>query len=96
MTKKSSAAAFLENMNQKPEPVETVLPVVQEKKASGRGKAVTGREGLKHIGGYFAPDMVEKFALLRARLNLDNSELILLAVNELYSKQKAKKAFNDM
>ncbi len=97
MTKKSSAAAFLANMNQEEEPVNATPPVVREKKVQGRGKAPVGtRDGLKHIGGYFAPDMVEKVAILRARLNLDNSELIMLAINELYNKQKAKKAFNDL
>ena len=97
MTKKSSAAAFLANMNQEVESIEAAPPVVREKKEKGRGKTPAGtRDGLKHIGGYFAPDMVEKVALLRARLNLDNSEQIMLAINELYSKQKAKKAFNDL
>ena len=74
-------------------PVETLHPVALKKKAEG--KTATSRSGLKHIGGYFGLDMVEKVAILRARLGLDNSELIELAINELYSKQKAKKAFSD-
>jgi len=37
------------------------------------------RSGLKHIGGYFDRADVEKFAVLRARLGLDNSQLIKLA-----------------
>lgn len=95
MTKKRSAAAFLENMKQ--EPVEdSPSPVVQNKTMQGKRKSSAApRQGLKHIGGYFDTVMDEKFALLRARLKLDNSELIELAINELYSKQKAKKAFND-
>lgn len=40
------------------------------------------RNGSKHIGGYFDTADVEKIAILRARLRLDNSELIKLAVNE--------------
>jgi hypothetical protein len=55
----------------------------------------SGRTGLKHIGGYFDRVDVEKFAVLRARLGLDNSELIKLAVEELYRKHEAKRAFGD-
>jgi hypothetical protein len=40
------------------------------------------RAGLKHIGGYFGRTDVEKIAVLRARLGLDNSQLIRLAVDE--------------
>lgn len=54
-----------------------------------------GRAGLKHIGGYFDVETVEKVAILRARLRLDNSELIKLAVDELHSKHMAKRAFGD-
>lgn len=47
--------------------------------------------GRKHIGGYFDRDMVEKVALLRARLSLNNSELITLAIEDLYRKHEAKR-----
>jgi hypothetical protein len=94
MKKTSKAAAFLENMTQ--EPVEATKPVSREKKEQGRGKTPTGtRDGLKHIGGYLNTHTVERVAILRARLNLDNSELIKLAIDELYSKQKAKRVFNE-
>jgi len=97
MKKKNSAAAFLANMNQEVGPLDSIPPVLQKKKVQERSNVSAGRrDGLKHIGGYFAPDMVEKVAILRARLNLDNSELIMLAINELYNKQKTKKAFNDL
>jgi hypothetical protein len=46
---------------------------------------------LKHIGGYFDRADVEKFAVLRARLGLDNSQLIKLAIDELYRKHEAKR-----
>ena len=49
------------------------------------------RSGLKHIGGYFDRADVEKFAVLRARLDLDNSQLIKLAIDELYRKHEAKR-----
>jgi hypothetical protein len=51
--------------------------------------------GRKHIGGYFDRDMVEKVALLRARLSLDNSALIKLAIEDLYRKHEAKRVFGD-
>ena len=53
------------------------------------------RRGLKHIGGYFNRADVEKFAVLRARLDLDNSQLISLAIDELFKKHEAKRAFGD-
>lgn len=55
----------------------------------------TSRAGLKHIGGYFATETVEKVALLRVRLNLDNSELLKQAIDELYARHHAKRAFGD-
>jgi hypothetical protein len=98
--KRSNAAAFLENMRQ--EEPETTAPrtatrtTTTERKLPIRAKPKTGsRESLKHIGGYLDIETVEKVAILRARLKLDNSELITLAVNDLYNKQKAKKAFSD-
>jgi hypothetical protein len=33
---------------------------------------------------------------LRARLNLDNSQLFKLAIDELYAKHRAKRAFGDV
>ena len=59
-------------------------------------KPTNSRAGLKHIGGYFDRDDVEKIAILRARLGLDNSQLIQLAVNELYKKHNAQRAFGDV
>ena len=93
MSKTNKAAAFLANMN---------IPQAEATKATARSiskkpakvkEAASSRKGLKHIGGYFDADTV---AILRARLSLDNSELIKLAVDELYSRQKAKRAFNDV
>lgn len=58
-------------------------------------KSAPSRVGLKHIGGYFDLETVEKVALLRARLRLDNSELIRLAIDELHRSHLAKRAFGD-
>ena len=51
------------------------------------------RAGLKHIGAYLDDAAVEKVALLRARLKLDNSQLIERAIVELYDRQRAEGAF---
>lgn len=53
------------------------------------------RAGLKHFGGYLDDDTLEKIALLRVRLKKDNSELIKQAIDELYRKHTAKRAFGD-
>ena len=53
------------------------------------------RAGLKHFGGYLDDDTLEKIALLRVRLKKDNSELIKQAIEELYRKHNAKRAFGD-
>ncbi len=104
MTTKPNAAAFLANMNlDKAEEVgaEQKPAASRAKRAandvppSSKSTAATRRADLKHIGGYFDSDTVEKVALLRARLKLDNSELIKLAIDELYTKQKAARAFGN-
>jgi hypothetical protein len=91
---KNKASDFLANMKlesqENPSSAIQTMPA-KEKKSPQQ----LTRMGLKHIGGYLPDEMVEKVALLRARLKLDNSELITLAINDLYTKQKAKKAFGD-
>jgi hypothetical protein len=58
-------------------------------------RAGGSRAGLKHIGAYLDRDAVEKIALLRARLALDNSQLVQLAVERLYATESAKRKFGD-
>lgn len=53
------------------------------------------RASLKHFGGYLGDDTLEKIALLRVRLKKDNSQLIELAIEDLYRKHNAKRAFGD-
>lgn len=93
---KNKAADFLANMNIEAQAAPApAVATIQPKKRQRQTPEQPERIGLKHIGGYLSNDIVEKVALLRARLNLDNSELITLAINDLYTKQKAKKAFGD-
>lgn len=53
------------------------------------GKRVRGT----HIGGHFDRDFVRKFALLKIDLELDTSELIRRAIDELEARETAKRAF---
>jgi hypothetical protein len=95
----AKGAAFLEALSVSP-PIKA--PKVEATPANDapaqkpeRAAIAATRKGLKHIGGYFDRPDVEKFAILRARLGLDNSELIKLAIDELYRKHEAKRVFGD-
>jgi len=98
MTKANRAADFLQNMAldvpETPQPRAQLKP--REPRSEPRSeKPSSTRAGLKHIGGYLDVETVEKVAVLRARLRLDNSELIKLAIDELHRKNMAKRAFGD-
>lgn len=94
MTKPNKAADFLQNMREDL-PV-MAQPVSNNKpKEAAASKPTSTRSGLKHIGGYLDTETVEKVAILRARLKLDNSALIKLAVDDLHRKHMAKRAFGD-
>ena len=93
MSKANKSSAFLAALS--PEAMPTPLPATQDNKSEAEPKTTRKQAGKKHIGGYFEPDMVEKVAILRARLNLDNSELIKRAIEDLYKKHEAKRAFGD-
>jgi hypothetical protein len=103
MTTKPNAATFLKNMQQgtagegadAPKRSEAPTKAANDAPATAKPASVVRRSGLKHIGGYFDSETVEKVALLRARLDLDNSELIKLAIDELFTKQKAARAFGN-
>ena len=73
-------------------PASAVLRELPRPKAA---KAPT-RASLKHFGGYLDDDTLEKIALLRIRLKKDNSELIKHAIDDLYRKHNAKRAFGDV
>jgi hypothetical protein len=96
MTKTNRAAEFLANMNRDLPPPGNAQPALSPTPTGKSAKQSTGgRAGLKHIGGYFEMETVEKVAVLRARLRLDNSELIKLAIDDLHRKHMAKRAFGD-
>jgi hypothetical protein len=99
--KSDRSADFIRNMTAEAdaEPVTAVAPSPTPKRRKVTDQpppsVPTSRAGLKHIGGYFDTDTVEKVALLRVRLNLDNSELLKRAIDELYARHHAKRAFGD-
>jgi len=82
-------SAFLQALE---EPSSTTTARIEAALVPSRAKS---RTGLKHIGGYLDREAVEKVAVLRARLGLDNSQLIRLAVEDLYKKHNAQRAFSD-
>jgi hypothetical protein len=93
MKKTVRATDFLQNMA---EAEQVAAPDnAATEKTPKPGRPVKPRDGLKHIGGYLSADAVEKVAILRARLRLDNSELITLAIDELHARHNAKRAFGD-
>jgi hypothetical protein len=98
--KSARGAEFIRNMTIETEPVKPPEIIAQRTdrraKVQDQQPATSSRARLKHIGGYFGTETVEKVALLRARLSLDNSQLIKLAVDELYAKHRAKRAFGDI
>ena len=96
--KSTRSAEFVRNMTAEEE-AEPPTPITL-RPSGGRGKATqpatSSRAGLKHFGGYLDDATLEKIALLRVRLKKDNSELIKLAIDELYAKNYAKRAFGDV
>jgi hypothetical protein len=88
------SAAFLQALRSAP-PTETPAPANTSEPRAPKLARTASRTGLKHIGGYFDRADVEKIAVLRARLGLDNSQLIKLAIDELYRNHEAKRAFGD-
>jgi hypothetical protein len=92
----SKAKDFLAAMSPEPEAAERQAPAAKPHAArEPAAKAAGPRAGLKHIGGYFDRETVEKVAVLRARLDLDNSELIRIAIDDLHRKIMAKRAYGD-
>ena len=90
--KASQFLAALEASETPPPPPARASP---PKASAGAPRAPAGRDGKKHIGGYFDRPTVEKVAILRARLGKDNSELLELAIDDLFRKHEAQRSFGD-
>ena len=91
---KKKPNAFLAAMQEaEPEPGP---PAPETRTRNHSAKPATApRAGLKHIGGYLDRATVEKVAILRARLEYDNSELLKLAIDDLYRKHETQQTFGD-
>lgn len=89
MSKKPTAGSFLDAMKRQDQEPQTEAQAPAPKPVSKT------RAGLKHIGGYLDADTVEKVAILRARLRLDNSQLIKKAIEELFERENAARKFGD-
>ena len=97
MAKKVTAANFLKNMGlDEAEEAASTAPAAAAGTKPGRGvKGGLDRTGLKHFGGYVGEESLEQIAILRARLKLDNSQLIERAMRELYDRETAARKFGD-
>lgn len=104
MTKKTDAKGFLAAMSNSPAAAEReeAKPTLQVVPKSATAKpdaeaetAPAKRLRLKHFGAYLEADTLEKAALLRVRLGLDNSGLVKLAIEELAKRHDAKRTFGD-
>ena len=95
--KPAKAAQFLAAM-QRAEPT-SLTPLPREPGVTDASVTApakpSNRVGLKHFGGYLDDETLEKIALLRARLKKDNSALIKLAIDDLFRRHQAKRAFGD-
>lgn len=94
MVKKPNAfLAAMKASSPEPEVEAVAMPVLGVPSAS----KPTARAGQKHLGAYFdkTDPILERVALLRARLDMNNSELIEYALNELWKANEAKRAFGD-
>lgn len=89
-------------MSKEPEPEAAAAPAAP-KPATKRApepapeKPVAKRAGQKHLGAYFdkRDPILERVAILRARLDMNNSELIEHALHELWKRHEAGRAFGE-
>ncbi|KIX16186.1 hypothetical protein SY26_19390 [Paracoccus sp. 228] len=72
-------------------------PAAKRAQAPVAEKPVAKRAGQKHLGAYFdkGDPILERVAILRARLDMNNSELIEHALHELWRRHEAGRAFGD-
>ena len=96
---------FLKNMEIEEVPVASPAPARAASRAKLGAPAATtevprrtrelGQNGLKHLGGYVGKETAEQFALLKLRLGLDNSNLIVRAIDDLFRREIAAQQFGD-
>ena len=89
---RKSLLSSVAESSRRPAPEEAPTPASAPAEAASTSKP-NSRANLKHIGAYLDDDTVEKVAILRARLKLDNSQLVRLAIEDLFAKRRAEGAF---
>ena len=90
-------------MSKEPEAEAPAKPAVPKPTTAKRSpasvaeKPVAKRAGQKHLGAYFdkGDPILERVAILRARLDMNNSELIEHALHELWKRHEAGRAFGE-
>lgn len=89
-------------MSKEPEPEGAAAPAAPKPAAKRTPapvaeKPVAKRAGQKHLGAYFdkGDPILERVAILRARLDMNNSELIEHALHELWKRHEAGRAFGE-
>lgn len=87
-------------MSKEPETTAThaaAQPAAKRSSAPAGEKPVAKRAGQKHLGAYFdkGDPILECVAILRARLDMNNSELIEHALHELWKRHEAGRAFGE-
>lgn len=91
--RKSLLSSVADSSRRPPAGEEVAVPAPAKAAEVPMAAKVSARAGLKHIGAYLDDDTVEKVAILRARLKLDNSQLVKLAIEDLFAKRRAEGAF---
>lgn len=94
MSKKPS---FLEALNKAKVVGDQTHAEAMQVDAAPARKPTGGRATQKHLGAYFdkSDPILERVAILRARLDMTNSELIEHALNELWARHEASRRFGD-
>ena len=90
--------ALLAAMGKTAESAQAETPVTAAIAETAVTKAAPAkRAGQKHLGAYFdkRDPLLERVAILRARLDMTNSDLIEHALNELWARHEAGRKFGD-
>lgn len=96
MAKKPNALLAAMGKATEPEPeVGQAEPPAAPPPVATAARSTSRRAAQKHIGAYFdkGDPLLERVAILRARLDMTNSELIEHALNELWARHEAERRF---
>ena len=67
----------------------TPEPASTQKRSEGGGRAMTpSRQGTKHIGGYFSPEVSRQLRMIAAAEDTSNQKLLAEALDMLFQSRK--------